>query len=184
MGASQLKWATFARHRRHEPLLDSSDMGPPEWKAIVRMLSRHYYDFDGFVVIMGTDTMAYAAAAASFMMENLGKPIVFTGSMVPLCELYNDAKRNLVVACIVAGYVDVPEVTLFINSTLFRGNRVTKVSCRRWASRRPLPRRRRLCLVQSRHDPFAPAPPVVRRRLRRWTPTASTRSTALTTPHW
>ncbi|CAE7827895.1 ansA [Symbiodinium sp. KB8] len=112
----------------HEPLLDSSDMGPPEWIGIVEVLHRHYYDYDGFVVIMGTDTMAYAASAASFMMENLGKPVVFTGSMVPLCELYNDAKRNLVVACILAGYVDVPEVTLFINSTLFRGNRVTKVS--------------------------------------------------------
>ncbi|KAA0159233.1 hypothetical protein FNF31_04962 [Cafeteria roenbergensis] len=111
----------------HEPLLDSSDMGPPEWIGIVEVLHRHYYDYDGFVVIMGTDTMAYAASAASFMMENLGKPVVFTGSMVPLCELYNDAKRNLVVACILAGYVDVPEVTLFINSTLFRGNRVTKV---------------------------------------------------------
>ena len=104
-------------------------MGPPEWIGIVEVLHRHYYDYDGFVVIMGTDTMAYAASAASFMMENLGKPVVFTGSMVPLCELYNDAKRNLVVACILAGYVDVPEVTLFINSTLFRGNRVTKVSC-------------------------------------------------------
>jgi L-asparaginase len=102
-------------------------MGPPEWQAIVQAVDKHYYDYDGFVVIMGTDTMAYASTAASFMIENLGKPIVFTGSMVPLCELYNDAKRNLIVASIIAAYIDVPEVCLFINSELFRGSRVTKV---------------------------------------------------------
>ena len=102
-------------------------MGPPEWAATARVISKNYYDYDGFVVIMGTDTMAFATSALSFMLENLGKPVVFTGSMVPLCELFNDAKRNLIVACIVAGYVDVPEVCLFMNSTVFRGNRVTKV---------------------------------------------------------
>jgi L-asparaginase len=102
-------------------------MGPPDWAATARVISKSYYDYDGFVVIMGTDTMAYAASGLSFMLENLGKPVIFTGSMVPLCELYNDAKRNLIVACIVAGYVDIPEVCLFMNSTVFRGNRVTKV---------------------------------------------------------
>mmetsp|Transcript_24440 Transcript_24440/g.58975 ORF Transcript_24440/g.58975 Transcript_24440/m.58975 type:complete len:270 (-) Transcript_24440:53-862(-) len=70
----------------YSPLLDSSDMGPPDWQVIARDIKANYLHFDGFVVLMGTDTMAYTATALSFMLENLGKPVVFTGSQVPIGE--------------------------------------------------------------------------------------------------
>ena len=75
--------------------------------------------------MMGTDTMAYAASALSFLLENLGKTVVITGSMVPLAESYNDARRNVVVSALVAAYMDVPEVAVFMNRSLLRGNRTT-----------------------------------------------------------
>ena len=71
----------------YSPLLDSSDMGPPDWQVIARDIKANYLHFDGFVILMGTDTMAYTASALSFMLENLGKPVVFTGSQVPIGEL-------------------------------------------------------------------------------------------------
>lgn len=90
--------------------------------------SSQYFDYEGFVVVMGTDTMAYCASALSFMLENLGKTVVCTGSMIPFCVPYNDARRNMLVSLLVAANIDIPEVCIFFNQKLFRGNRATKVS--------------------------------------------------------
>lgn len=92
------------------PLLDSSDMGPDDWIRIANTIERLYYEYDGFVIVIGTDTMAYAASALSFMLESLGKTVILTGSMLPLSVLFNDAHRNLIVSIVFAGSLDVPEV--------------------------------------------------------------------------
>ena len=109
------------------PLIDSSDMGPDEWVTIARLVERRYYDYTGFVIVVGTDTMAYFASALSFMLENLGKPVVVTGAMIPFAVPWTDARRNIVSSVFVAATVEVPEVCVFFNETLLRGNRVTKV---------------------------------------------------------
>jgi len=103
-------------------------MDPHDWRIIAKTLYECYLDYDGFVVVLGTDTMAYCATALSFMFESLGKPIICTGSMVPIAELYNDARRNLLVAIILAAYLELPEVGLFMNDALFRGNRCLKTN--------------------------------------------------------
>jgi L-asparaginase len=95
----------------YSPLIDSSDMNPTDWKKIATDIEKNYFNYDGFVILMGTDTMAYCASALSFMLENLGKPIVLTGSMIPLCEVYTDARRNLIVSMLFAVSDDYPEVT-------------------------------------------------------------------------
>jgi L-asparaginase len=84
------------------PFLDSSDLGPDEFANVARDIYINYLYLDGFVVVSGTDTMAYFATALSFMLENLGKPVVFTGSQIPLCYPYNDARHNLIMAIIFA----------------------------------------------------------------------------------
>jgi L-asparaginase/Glu-tRNA(Gln) amidotransferase subunit D len=86
----------------YAPFYDSSDLGPADWARVAHDIKDNYYLFDGFVVITGTDTMAYFATALSFMLENLGKPVVFTGSQIPLSEPYNDGRRNLIMALIFA----------------------------------------------------------------------------------
>mmetsp|Transcript_8758 Transcript_8758/g.18497 ORF Transcript_8758/g.18497 Transcript_8758/m.18497 type:complete len:486 (-) Transcript_8758:63-1520(-) len=110
------------------PLIDSSDMGPGDWAMIARDIETNYYHFDGFVVLMGTDTMAYAASALSFMLQNLSKPVVFTGSQIPLREPYNDARKNLIMAIIFASSDSVSEVTIFFHDRLIRACRATKVN--------------------------------------------------------
>lgn len=110
------------------PLLDSSDMGPEDWIRIASVIEEHYFEYDGFVVIMGTDTMAYCASALSFLCENLNKTVIVTGSMLPLVDLFNDAHRNLIVSVMLAATLDIPEVTIFINDKLLRGNRTVKVN--------------------------------------------------------
>ena len=115
----------------YEPLLDSSDMGPDDWARIALDIRTNYLHFDGFVVLTGTDTMAYAATALSFMLENLGKPVVFTGSQIPLCEAYNDARRNLIMALIFASRDSIAEVSIFFHDRLLRANRTTKVNTHR-----------------------------------------------------
>lgn len=110
------------------PLLDSSDMGPDDWLRIAAMIDGLYYEYDGFVVVMGTDTMAYCASALSFLLENLHKPVIMTGAMLPLVDLFNDAHRNLIVSISLASILDVPEVCVFINDKLMRGNRTVKVN--------------------------------------------------------
>ncbi|MBU0490283.1 MAG: asparaginase [Chloroflexi bacterium] len=112
----------------YEPLLDSSNMTPDEWLRIARDIATHYTDYDGFVVLHGTDTMAYTASALAFMLQGLAKPVVITGSQIPLCELRNDARENLITAILVAAEYPIPEVCLCFGSRLLRGCRATKVS--------------------------------------------------------
>ena len=114
------------------PLIDSSDVNPECWVRIARMVYDHYDEYDGFVVLHGTDTMSYSASALSFMLENLGKPVVFTGSQLPVGVLRSDAKENLLTAIEIAAAKDeegnaiVPEVTIYFEDRLFRANRTTK----------------------------------------------------------
>nr|XP_013796273.1 PREDICTED: 60 kDa lysophospholipase isoform X4 [Apteryx mantelli mantelli] len=96
------------------PLLDSSNMTPEDWAKIARKLEEHYEKYDGFVILHGTDTMAYTASALSFMFENLGKTVVMTGSQVPLYELRNDGRANLLGALLFAGQFVIPEVKAFL----------------------------------------------------------------------
>ena len=109
-------------------LLDSSDITYLEWCEIGRVIRDRYDDFDGFVVLHGTDTMAYTASAMSFMLEGLDKAVVFTGSQIPLCRMRSDGIDNLVTSILVAASGEVREVCLYFGGKLMRGNRVTKVS--------------------------------------------------------
>ena len=111
----------------YSPLLDSSNMGPRHWLAIARDIADKYGDYDGFVVIHGTDTMAYTASALPFMLEGLAKPVVLTGSQIPLCRVRSDGRENLVTALMVVALTPVPEVCLCFGNRLLRGCRATKV---------------------------------------------------------
>ncbi|ROL42039.1 60 kDa lysophospholipase [Anabarilius grahami] len=111
----------------YSPLLDSCNMKTDNWATIGTDIETHYEQYDGFVVLHGTDTMAYTASALSFMCETLGKPVIFTGSQVPICEMRNDGRENLLGALLIAGQYAIPEVCLYFHHKLFRGNRVTKV---------------------------------------------------------
>ncbi|MEO8378746.1 MAG: asparaginase [Acidobacteriota bacterium] len=112
----------------YEPLLDSSNMTPAEWMKIARDIARNYDAYDGFVILHGTDTMAYTASALPFILEGLGKPVVVTGSQIPLVELRSDGRDNLVTSLLVAATLDIPEVCLYFGRQLLRGNRAVKVS--------------------------------------------------------
>jgi L-asparaginase len=111
----------------YAPLLDSSNMGPRHWLAIARDIAEKYHEFDGFIVIHGTDTMAYTASALPFMLEGLAKPVVLTGSQIPLCRVRSDGRDNLVTALMVIALAPVPEVCLCFGNRLLRGCRSTKV---------------------------------------------------------
>lgn len=111
-----------------DPLLDSSDMAVEEWNQIGRAIAQRYDQFDGFVVLHGTDTMAYSASALSFMLEGLGKPVVFTGAQIPLCQLRSDGRENIVTAMLIAAGGRVNEVCIYFNGVLLRGSRSTKRS--------------------------------------------------------
>ncbi len=113
-----------------ETIIDSSNMTPSFWGDIADIIERNYEDYDGFVVLHGTDTMAYTASALSFMLKNLSKPIVLTGSQLPLGMLRSDGRENIICALEIASarQVVIPEVTIFFESHLYRGNRSTKVS--------------------------------------------------------
>ena len=117
-----------------DPLIDSSDVEPSLWQSVATLIRDRYDDYDGFVVLHGTDTMAYSASALSFMLENLSKPVVFTGSQLPIGVPRTDGKENLVSAVEIASAKDpeghplVPEVCIYFDSLLMRGNRSTKVS--------------------------------------------------------
>ncbi len=113
--------------REYAPLLDSSNMGPRHWLAIARDIADSYQDFDGFVVIHGTDTMAYTASALPFMLEGLAKPVVLTGSQIPLCRVRSDGRENLVTSLMVVAQTAIPEVCLCFGNRLLRGCRSTKV---------------------------------------------------------
>jgi len=113
--------------------IDSSNMNPEKWVKIATIIEDNYTDFDGFVVLHGSDTMSYSASALSFMLENLSKPVVFTGSQLPIGDLRTDAKENLITAIQIASlqYKNKPvisEVCLYFEYKLYRGNRTTKIN--------------------------------------------------------
>ncbi|KAJ9477702.1 L-asparaginase 1 [Pseudozyma hubeiensis] len=112
----------------YDPLLDSSEMDIPDWIRLASDISLNYQNFDAFIVLHGTDTMAYTASALSMLLENLGKSVIVTGAQVPLSELRNDAIENVLGALMLAGSYIIPEVGLYFASTLYRGNRTSKVS--------------------------------------------------------
>jgi L-asparaginase len=114
-----------------DPPIDSSDMNPECWGRIARVIGERYDDYDGFVVLHGTDTMSYSASALSFMLHNLGKPVVFTGSQIPIGVIRTDGKENLITAIEIAaarenGAPIVPEVCIYFQDRLFRANRTRK----------------------------------------------------------
>lgn len=115
-----------------DPLIDSSDMQPEFWVRLATMIKENYSKYDGFVVLHGTDTMSYTASALSFMFENLAKPVVFTGSQLPIGMLRTDGKENLISSIEIASATDengnpmVPEVSIYFDAHLYRGNRTTK----------------------------------------------------------
>jgi L-asparaginase len=126
----EFKHAALPAYTIHEytPLLDSSNMLPADWLLIARDIAANYDRYDGFVVLHGTDTMAYTASALAFMLRGLAKPVIVTGSQIPLCEVRNDARDNLIASLLIAANFALPEVALFFGNKLLRGCRSTKVS--------------------------------------------------------
>ncbi len=120
------------------PLIDSSNMAPSHWQMIADDIQANYDKYDGFVILHGTDTMAFTASALSFMLQDLGKPVIVTGSQIPLSQLRSDGQTNLLNALYIAANYPVAEVCLFFNNKLFRGNRTTKPMP---TASMPLPRR-------------------------------------------
>ena len=115
------------------PVIDSSNVSPDNWVTLARLIRDNYARYDGFVVLHGTDTMSYTASALSFMLENLSKPVVFTGSQIPIGVLRTDGRENLITAIEIAGARQgsrpvVPEVSLYFQNRLFRANRTSKRS--------------------------------------------------------
>ena len=116
-----------------EEPIDSSNMDPKYWIQIAEIIENHYETFDGFVVLHGSDTMSYTASALSFMLENLAKPVIFTGSQLPIGDLRTDAKENLITSIQMAslqyhGKPVIKEVGLYFEYKLYRGNRTTKIN--------------------------------------------------------
>ena len=111
-----------------DPLLDSSNITVVEWNAIGALIADRYADYDGFVVLHGTDTMAYTASALSFMLRGNSKPVILTGSQIPLCEIRNDARDNIITSLLIAASGRVHEVCLYFGGKLLRGNRAIKYS--------------------------------------------------------
>ena len=111
----------------YDPLLDSANMTPDKWYTIARDIADHYEQYDGFVVLHGTDTMAYTASALPFMLQGLSKPVIVTGSQIPLCEVRNDGRGNLITAMMIAAEYAIPEVCLCFGSHLLRGCRAVKI---------------------------------------------------------
>ena len=116
-----------------DPPIDSSDIDTSTWTRLAEIIEENYNDFDGFVILHGTDTMAYSASALSFMLEDLSKPVIFTGAQLPIDALRTDGKENLITSIVIAaakesGKPVVPEVCIYFESKLSRGNRTTKVN--------------------------------------------------------
>ncbi|MDF1574964.1 MAG: asparaginase [Bacteroidales bacterium] len=116
-----------------DPPIDSSEINPAVWIRIAEIIEKNYTEFDGFIILHGTDTMAYSASALSFMLDDLAKPVIFTGSQLPIGALRTDGKENLITSIVIAaakesGRPVVPEVCIYFESKLLRGNRTTKVS--------------------------------------------------------
>ena len=117
-----------------DPLIDSSDIEPGIWVQLAELIRDNYSSYDGFVILHGTDTMAYSASTLSFMLEGLSKPVIFTGSQLPIGSPRTDGKENLVSSVEIAsakdeyGFAKVPEVAIFFDSKLYRGNRACKMN--------------------------------------------------------
>jgi L-asparaginase len=114
-----------------EPLLDSSNMNPGFWIHLAEVIGEKYEDYDGFVVLHGSDTMAYTASALSFMLENLNKPVIFTGSQLPIGMVRTDGRENFINSIEIAAAKEidtplVPEVAILFENKLYRGNRTSK----------------------------------------------------------
>lgn len=114
-----------------DPIIDSSDMTPEIWALLAQLIEDNYEDHDGFLILHGSDTMAFTASALSFMLEGLGKPVIFTGSQLPISEVRTDAKENFITALEIAsakldGKARVPEVGIYFENKLYRGNRTFK----------------------------------------------------------
>ena len=110
----------------YQPLIDSSNMTPSDWQRIADDIKANYDDYDGFVVLHGTDTMAYTSSALSFMFENLSKPVIVTGSQIPFSQLRSDGQVNVLNSLYIAANYPISEVGLFFNNKLYRGNRCIK----------------------------------------------------------
>eukprot|EP00474_Spongospora_subterranea_P009531 CRZ09989.1 hypothetical protein [Spongospora subterranea] len=109
-----------------QPLIDSSNMRPELWKLLIKQIRDNYDRYGGFLILSGTDTMSYTASCLSFAFENLAKPIVITGSQIPIHRAYTDARRHLTIGLLAAGNLCIPEVCLLFGEKLFRGNRTKK----------------------------------------------------------
>ncbi len=114
--------------KEYNPLLDSSNMTVNDWNHIGYDIAKNYEQFDGFIVFHGTDTMAYTASILSFMLENLAKPVIVTGSQIPLSEVRNDAIDNIITSLWLCATEDIHEVCIYFNQRLLRGNRAQKVN--------------------------------------------------------
>jgi L-asparaginase len=114
--------------KEYLPLLDSSNMSLSDWNRIAQDIADHYEVFDGFVIFHGTDTMAYTASILSFMLEHLGKPVIITGSQIPLSEVRNDAMDNVITSLWLCAHEPIHEVCIYFNQQLLRGNRTQKIS--------------------------------------------------------
>lgn len=112
----------------YDPLLDSSNITYVQWNMIAGTIKENYDKYDGFVILHGTDTMAYSASALSFMLEGLKKPVIFTGSQIPLYELRSDGRDNLITSVMIAANPEIHEVCLYFGNQLLRGNRAVKTS--------------------------------------------------------
>lgn len=111
---------------RLEPLLDSANMRPADWVRIAEEIATRYDDFDGFVVLHGTDTMVYTASALSFLLRDLAKPVVLTGAQLSLADVRSDGREHVITALLLAA-MDIPEVSLYFGQRLLRGNRAQKI---------------------------------------------------------
>lgn len=112
----------------YRPLLDSSNMSPLDWLKIARDIAANYDRYDGFIVLHGTDTMAYTSSALAFILQELQKPVILTGSQIPLCEVRNDARENLITSLLIAAEHAIPEVCLYFGNKLLRGCRAVKIN--------------------------------------------------------
>jgi 60kDa lysophospholipase len=112
----------------YDTLKDSCNVNSKDWLGFARDIETHYHHYDSFIILHGTDTMAYTASALSFLLENLGKTVIITGSQIPFSELRNDAHENFLGALTLAGHYVIPEVTIFFDNRLLRGNRSRKVN--------------------------------------------------------
>ncbi len=112
----------------YNPLIDSSNITPENWNMLAQNIFNEYNNYAGFIIFHGTDTMAYTAAALSFMLANLNKPVIITGSQIPLAEIRNDAIDNIITSLWLCAHAPINEVCVYFNQHLLRGNRVQKIN--------------------------------------------------------